>query len=80
MKKDIFISSFIFLVSCDSMAQNQDSIPVKSLVEKGARGDIILGKENQKNQLVATPEMLKADSSQKKEIHSKKKGAKHKKN
>ena len=55
------------------MAQKKESIPAKPLAEKGAHGDIILGKENQKNQLTATAEMLNADTSKKKEIHSKKK-------
>ena len=60
------------------MAQKQDSIPARLLAEKGAQGDIILGKENKKGQLSATPQILQVeDSSRKKEVPSKK--AKNKK-
>ena len=73
MKKNIFIFSFILLVSCNIMAQKQDSVPARSLAEKGAQGDIILGKENKKSQLSAAPQLLQVgDSSGKKEIHTKK--------
>jgi hypothetical protein len=62
------------------MAQKQDSIPGKSLAEKGAQGDILLGKETKKNQLLETPQRLQGpDSSQRKDTHSKKKKSKHKK-
>ncbi len=62
------------------MAQKQDLIPARSLVEKGAQGDIILGKESKKSQLSFTPQILEAaDSSSKKEVHSKKTKNKHKK-
>ena len=51
----------------------QKSTPARSLAEKGAQGDIILGKENKKGQLSATPQILRAgDPSPKKEAHSKK--------
>jgi hypothetical protein len=60
------------------MAQKQDSVPARSLAEKGAQGDIILGKENKKGQLSATSQILKVeDPSRKKEVPSKK--AKNKK-
>ena len=72
MKRTIFIFSFGLLVTCDSMAQKQASIPARSLTEKGAQGDIILGQEGKQRQLSAKPAMLNpADSSQKKKIHSK---------
>ena len=62
------------------MAQKQDSIPGKSLAEKGAQGDILLGKEVKKNQLLDTPPRLQVpDSSQKNDIHSKKKKSKYRK-
>jgi len=81
MKKNILISSFVLLISGGSIAQKQDSIPGKSLSEKGAQGDILLGKEAKKNQLLDTPQRLQVpDSSQKKDIHSKKKRPRHKKN
>jgi hypothetical protein len=55
------------------MAQKQDSVPARSLAEKGAQGDIILGKENKKSQLLESPQILQVgDSPGKKEVHSKK--------
>jgi len=73
MKKNSFIFSFVLLISCDMMAQKQDFIPARSLVEKGALGDIILGKKRKKSQLSFTPQILEAaDSSSKNEVHSKK--------
>jgi len=61
MKKNIFIFSFILLVSCNIMAQKQDSVPARSLAEKGAQGDIILGKENKKSQLLNPPQLLRSE-------------------
>ena len=69
MKKNSFIFSFVLLISCDMMAQKQDLIPARSLVEKGEQGDIILGKESKKSQLSFTPRILEAaDSSSKNEV------------
>ena len=69
MRKNIFIFSFVLLTSYDAMAQKQDPIPVRSLVEKGAQGDIILGKEHKKDQLSTRPQILPAgDSSRKKKL------------
>jgi hypothetical protein len=64
---NIFIFSFVLLISGDIMAQKQDSIPARSLAEKGAQGDLILGKE-----ILQT-----GDSPQKKEMLPKK--SRHKK-
>jgi hypothetical protein len=73
MKKNIFIFLFVLLISCNLMAQKQDSVPARSLAEKGAQGDIILGKENKKSQLLESPQILQVgDSPGKKEVHSKK--------
>jgi hypothetical protein len=73
MKKNIFIFSVVSLVSCAAMAQKQDSIPVRSLAEKAAQGDIILGQESKKQQLQAAPPMLNAvDSFQKRVIQRQK--------
>ena len=72
--KNVHIFSFVLLISCDCVAQRQDSVPVRPLVEKGGQGDILLGKETKKAQLSAGPQILSAaDSTQKKEIRSKKK-------
>jgi len=71
-KRNIFIFSFVSLVSCEAMAQEQYPVPVRSLAEKAAKGDVILGKENKKKKLAGTLPMLNAvDTPQKKEIHSK---------
>jgi hypothetical protein len=79
MKNNIFIFSFVLLISSTGMGQ-KDSIPIRSLVEKGAAGDILLGKETRKAQLLGTPQRLQMpDSAQEKDIHLKKKKAKHKK-
>ena len=70
----------VLIVCSTAIAQKQDSVAVKSLVEKGSQGDILLGNENKKGQLSAAPQMLNiTDSSQKKNIHSKKKKVKSKK-
>jgi hypothetical protein len=72
MKRNLLIFPFALVVSGESMGQKPDSVPVRSLTEKGAKGDIILGQESKRSQLSAQPEMLNpADSSQKKKIHSK---------
>lgn len=60
------------------MAQKEDSIPAKPLIEKGAQGDILIGKENQKSQLSAAPQMLNTNAACKKDVGAKKKKAKHK--
>ncbi len=69
MKKSIFIFPFILLISFTIMAQKQDPVPARPLAEKGAQGDIILGKEYKKSQLLNAPQILQiGDSSQKKSI------------
>jgi hypothetical protein len=78
MKNNTFIFSFVLLIRFNGMAQ-KDSIPTKSLVEKGAAGDILLGRETKKAQLLVTPQRLQMpDSAREKEIHLKKKKAKNK--
>jgi hypothetical protein len=80
MKKNILIFLFFLLVSCVSIAQKQDTIPVRSLVEKGSQGDILFGNKNKKARFPAAPQMLNAvDASPKKDIHSRKKKTNHKK-
>ena len=80
MKKDILIFSFAFLINCDMIAQKQDSIPARSLAEKGAQGDIHLSNEIRKDKLLDAPQRLPvADSSPRTDIHSKKKKNKSRK-
>jgi len=82
MKKNHFICFFtVLLISGNMIAQSKDSVPAGPLIEKGTKGDLILGKENKKKQLNASPQLLLAnDSIRKKEtgIQPKKKKNKHK--
>jgi hypothetical protein len=74
MKKDILVFSFVFLINCDMMGQKHDSVPARSLAEKGAQGDVHLGNEIRKDKLLDAPQRLPvADSSPRTDIHSKKK-------
>ena len=50
------------------MAQAKDSAPAKKVVEKGAQGDIILGKQNKKDQLNASPQQLQQKDSLHREV------------
>ena len=62
------------------MAQVKDSVPAKKLAEQGSKGDLILGKQNKRNQLTASPQMLQQKDSLQKEasIQQKKKKSKNK--
>ena len=56
------------------MGQKHDSVPARSLAEKGAQGDVHLGNEIRKDKLLDAPQRLPvADSSPRTDIHSKKK-------
>ena len=52
------------------MAQSKDS---RKAVENGTRGDLILGKENRKSQLSASPQALKQKDSLNKEASTRSK-------
>jgi hypothetical protein len=54
------------------MAQKQDSVPARSLAEKGAQGDIILEKKTKKVNFDPPQILQVGDSSGKREVHSKK--------
>jgi hypothetical protein len=60
MKKIIRLISFLSLlhISGSLRAQSIDIATAKKLVEKGAQGDIILGKEYRQKQLSTTPQQL----------------------
>lgn len=61
------------------MAQDKDTIPAKSVIEKGTTGDLILGKENKKKHLTASPQSLqRKDSLQKNKIYAPSKKKKYK--
>ena len=58
--------AFVFLIFTTStkvMARGIDTLPAKRLAEKGAQGDIIIGKQNQKDQLRAQPQVLQQKDS-----------------
>jgi hypothetical protein len=59
MKKINSVCFFIALLICTgAVAQKKDSVPVKPITEKASSGDIILGKENKKQQLNSPPQLL----------------------
>jgi len=81
MKKTSLVLVFIiFTLTTKIMAQAQGSAPAKRVVEKGAQGDIILGKQNKKNQLNASPQQRQQKDSLHPEVSnpSKKKKSKSK--
>lgn len=80
MKKHTLIFSFVLMISNIVIAQQRDSIPARSIAEKGAQGDLILGKKIKKDQLLSTPPALQSgDSLYKTETPSKRKKNRHKK-
>lgn len=77
MKSIKFISSpiFLFLFNCSLDAQSIDTLSARQAIEKGSKGDIILGEKNKKDQLKDTPVLLHLkDSVCRKDVlrHSKK--------
>lgn len=59
MKRNNFIPVFIaLLVSANIMAQQKDSLPAKPVIEKGTKGDIIVGKKIKQKHLTDRPELL----------------------
>jgi hypothetical protein len=57
-KSSLALIAGLFTMNTAIMGQAKDSIPVKKVVEKGAKGDVILRKQNQKKQLSAPPQLL----------------------
>lgn len=49
------------------LAQQKDTATAKHVIEKGTKGDIILGKEIQKQQLEKAPQMLEMNQPVKKQ-------------
>jgi hypothetical protein len=67
MKNTLAFVFLIFTINTKIMAQVNDSVPANKVAEQGAQGDIILGKQNKKNQLNASPELLQQKDSVQKE-------------
>ena len=59
MRSIKFISfPILLLINCSLDAQSIDTLSAKQVIEKGSKGDIILGEENKKDQLKDTPVLL----------------------
>lgn len=73
--KYIGIPAMLLLVNCSLNAQSKDTLSAKQLIEKGTKGDIILGEKNKKDQLNAAPVLLQSKDTvcNKKDIRSSKK-------
>jgi len=56
--KFISFPIFLFLFNCSLDAQSTDTLSAQQAIEKGSKGDIILGEKNKKNQLKDTPVLL----------------------
>jgi hypothetical protein len=69
---------FIFSTSAKIIAQAKDSVPVKKVAEKGAQGDIILGKQDKKTKLNNPPQKLEHQDSLQKEASTQPKRKKSK--
>jgi hypothetical protein len=63
MKKISILWAGVLLINCVAMAQKRDTIAVKSLIDKGSKGDLIIGNRNKQQQLRKSLEILaEADS------------------
>ena len=56
--KFISFPIFLLLLNCSLNAQSTDTLPAQQIIEKGSKGDIILGEKNKKDQLKDTPVLL----------------------
>lgn len=54
---------FLLIMSCSLRAQSKDTITAQKAIDKGSKGDIILGEENKKDQLKDTPVLLRPTAS-----------------
>lgn len=48
----------LLLINCSLFAQSIDTLSAKQAIEKGSKGDIILGEKNKKDQIKDTPVLL----------------------
>lgn len=54
----IYCTIFLFIMNGSLHAQSKDSITAKKIIDKGSKGDIILGAKNKKDQLKNTPVLI----------------------
>ena len=67
--KFISFAIFLFLLNCSVNAQSPDTLSARQVIEKGSKGDIILGEKNKKDQLKDSPVLLhQKDSVCRKEV------------
>ena len=67
--KIISFPIFLLLINCSLDAQSPDTLSAKQVIEKGTKGDIILGEKNKKDQLKDIPVLLhQKDSDCRKDI------------
>ena len=65
---------FLIIMNGSLHAQSKDTITAQKIIDKGAKGDIILGEKNKKDQLNDTPVLLYSkDSACRKDVRSSKK-------
>jgi len=65
MRRITFISFpiFLLLLNFSLGAQSTDTLSAKQIIEKGAKGDIIVGEKNKKDQLTDAPVLLHQNDS-----------------
>ena len=61
--KYICCSVFLFMMNCSLSGQSKDTIAAQKIIDKGSKGDIILGEKNKKDQLNSPPVSLHAKDS-----------------
>ena len=52
------IPALLLFINCSLHAQTKDTLSAQQLIEKGSKGDIILGEKNKKDQIKDTPVLL----------------------
>jgi hypothetical protein len=61
-------------MNCSLYAQSRDTITAQKIIDKGSKGDIILGEKHKKDQLKDSPVLLHSkDSACKKDVRPSKK-------
>ena len=57
------IPALLLFINCSLHAQTKDTLSAQQLIEKGSKGDIILGEKNKKDQLNDIPVLLHSKDS-----------------
>jgi len=56
--KFISFPILLLIINCSLYAQSKDTLSAKQIIERGSKGDIILGEKNKKDQIKDTPVLL----------------------